>query len=79
MNIQTIRLKLLRCCDASWDALLFRLFVTIGTKMFGCVAISHGPDGNKVRAIHFSVNQREFNCSIRRFVERLDRSYLDRR
>jgi hypothetical protein len=76
--IKLLRLKLVRCYEASWDGLLFRLFVTIGTKMFGCIAMSHGPDGNQVRAIHFAINQREFNISIRRFVERLDRSYLPR-
>jgi hypothetical protein len=75
MNAEIIRLKFLWW----WDAVLLRLLLMIGTRMFGCVAVSHGGDGTEIRAIHFAINQREFNISIRNFVERLDRSYLTRR
>jgi len=65
---EIIRLKFLRW----WDALLLQLFLAIGTRMFGCIAISHRGDGKEIRAIHFAINQREFNISIRNFVERLE-------
>jgi hypothetical protein len=73
--IEKIRLKFLNW----WDELLFLWLIMIGTRLFGCIAISHGEDGKKPRAIHFAISQRDFNISIRNFVERLDRSYLARR
>jgi hypothetical protein len=63
MNAE-IRFKFLRM----WDAFLLKIFLTIGTRMFGCVAVS-APDRKKVRAIHFAINQRELNISMRTFVE----------
>jgi hypothetical protein len=72
--IEKLRLKILNW----WDELLFLWLIMIGTRLFGCIAISHADDGRKPRAIHFAINQREFNCSVRRFVERLDRSYVTR-
>jgi hypothetical protein len=69
--IDKLRLKLLNW----WNELLFLWLIMVGTRLFGCVAISRGEDGNP-RAIHFAINQRELNISIRNFVERLDRSYL---
>src|SRR6266404_4979541 len=71
---EIIRLKFLRW----WDALLLQLFLAIGTRMFGCIAISHRGDGKEIRAIHFAINQREFNISIRNFVERLEAAYFGR-
>ena len=55
-----IRLKLIHC----WDRFLLQLFLTIGTRMFGYVAASGPEDGNQVKAIHFAVNEREFNISV---------------
>ena len=63
-----IRLKLIRC----WDRFLLKLFLIIGTRMFGYMAASAPGDGNQVKAIHFAVNEREFNISVRTFVDRLD-------
>jgi hypothetical protein len=63
-----IRLKLIRC----WDTFLLKVFLTIGTRMFGYVAASAPEDGNQVKSIHFAVNEREFNISVRTFVDRLD-------
>jgi hypothetical protein len=64
-----LRLKLIR----GWDAFRLKIFLTICTRMFGCVAVS-APDKKRVRAIHFAVNQRELNLSVRDYVERLDGS-----
>jgi hypothetical protein len=59
---------------AHWrDAFLLRIFLTIGARVFRCVAVS-APDGKTVKAIHFAVSQRELNISVRTFVERLDGS-----
>jgi len=69
MNSEIIRLKL-----ANWyDAFLLKIFLTIGARVFRCVAVS-APDGKGVKAIHFAVSQRELNISMRIFVERLDGS-----
>jgi hypothetical protein len=40
--------------------------------MFGYLAASAPGDSNQVKAIHFAVNEREFNISVRTFVDRLD-------
>jgi hypothetical protein len=67
MIAEIIRLKL-----ANWyDAFLLKIFLTIGTRVFRCVAVS-APDGKRVKAIHFAVSQRELNISMRTFVQRLD-------
>jgi hypothetical protein len=71
MNAEMIRRKFIRL----WDTFLLKLFLTIGTRMFGCVAISAPGGLKRIKAIHFAVNQREFNISIRTFVERLDSEY----
>ena len=67
MNAEIIRLKFL----CWWDAFLLRLFLAIGTRIFGCVAVS-APDRKRVRTIHLAISQRELNISMGRFVERLD-------
>jgi hypothetical protein len=64
---QHIRLKFIRW----WDAFLLKLFLTLGTRMFGYVATST-PDGRHLKAIHFAVSAREFNISVRTFVDLLD-------
>jgi hypothetical protein len=64
---QKIRLKFIR----SWNIFLLKLFLTLGTRMFGYVATS-APDGKQLKAIHFAVSPREFNISVRTFVELLD-------
>lgn len=74
MNAEKIRLKFLNW----WKGLLFLWLIMIGTRLFGCIAISRGEDGNP-RAIHFALDRRAFNISIRSFVDQLDRSYLKRR
>jgi hypothetical protein len=66
--MERISLKLVDC----WELLLLKLFVAIGKRKFGCVAIWAPGAGKTVKAIHFAINQREFNISIRTFVERLD-------
>jgi hypothetical protein len=66
--VMRIHLKLIHC----WDRFLLKLFLTIGTRMFGYMAASASGDGNQVKAIHFAVNEREFNISVRTFVDRLD-------
>jgi hypothetical protein len=63
-----IRLKFIRC----WDAFLLKLFLTIGTRMFGYVATPAPEDRKQLKAIHFAVNEREFNISVRTFVDWLD-------
>jgi hypothetical protein len=63
-----IRLKLI----SYWDRFLLKLFLSIGTRMFGYVAASAPGDGNQVKAIRFANNEREFNISVRTFVDRLD-------
>lgn len=64
---QHIRLKFIRC----WDTFLLKLFLTLGTRMFGYVTTS-APDGKQLKAIHFAVSAREFNISVRTFVDLLD-------
>jgi hypothetical protein len=64
---QHIRLKFIRW----WDTFLLKLFLTLGTRMFGYVATST-PDGKQLKAIHFAVSEREFNISVRTFVDLLD-------
>jgi len=64
---QHIRLKFIR----SWDMFLLKLFLALGTRRFGFVATS-APDGKQLKAIHFAVSAREFNISVRTFVEWLD-------
>lgn len=66
-TVQHIRLKFI----GWWDAFLLELFLIIGTRMFGYVATS-SPDGKHLKAIHFAVNAREFNISVRTFVDLLD-------
>jgi hypothetical protein len=63
-----IRLKLIGC----WDRFLLKLFLTIGTRMFGYIAASSQGAGKQVKAIHFAINEREFNISVRTFIDRLD-------
>ena len=70
MNAEIIRFKFMQW----WDAFLLQLLLRIGTRLFGCVAISRRGDGKRVAAIHFAVSQREFNISVRTLVERLDGS-----
>jgi hypothetical protein len=36
------------------------------------VATSAPGAGKQVKAIHFAINEREFNISVRTFVDRLD-------
>jgi hypothetical protein len=64
---QHIRLKFIRC----WDTFLLKLFLTLGTRMFGYVATS-APGGKPFKPIHFAVSEREFNISVRTFVDLLD-------
>jgi hypothetical protein len=66
--VMSIRLKFIRC----WDTFLLKLFLTIGTRMFGYVATSPSKDRKQLNAIHFAVNEREFNISVRTFVDWLD-------
>jgi hypothetical protein len=63
-----IRLKFTRC----WDRFLLKLFLTIGTRMFGYIVTSAPEHGKRLKAVHFAVNEREFNISVRTFVDRLD-------
>jgi hypothetical protein len=64
---QHIRLKFIRC----WDTFLLKLFLTLGTRRFGYVATS-APGGKQLKAIHFAVSEREFNISVRTFVDLLE-------
>jgi hypothetical protein len=73
-----LMIEIIRLILRWWDALLLRLLLAIGTRIFGCIAISRRGEKNQVRAIHFAINQRELNISMRTFVERLDGSVCDR-
>jgi hypothetical protein len=63
-----IRLKFTRC----WDRFLLKLFLTIGTRMFGYIVTSAPEHGKRLKAVHFAVNEREFNISVRTIVDWLD-------
>jgi len=53
--VMRIHLKFIRY----WDAFLLKLFLAIGTHMFGYVATSASKDRKQLKAIHFAVNERE--------------------
>jgi hypothetical protein len=50
-------------CSRWLDTLLFWLFLTLGTRMFACVA-TWTPD-RKLKAIHFAVSRDALDGSIR--------------
>ena len=66
--LMRIRLKFIRC----WDRFLLKLFLTIGTRMFGYIVTSEPEHGKRLKAVHFAVNEREFNISVRTIVDWLD-------
>jgi hypothetical protein len=66
--VMHIRLKFIRCRDR----FLLKLFLTIGTRMFGYIVTSAPEHGKRLKAVHFAVNEREFNISVRTIVDWLD-------
>ena len=55
---------------------LFKMFIWTGGKFFNRVTIYSPQDnrGCRVRAIHFSVSDRDMNSSMREYVENLDKA-----
>jgi hypothetical protein len=50
-------------CSRWLDNLLFWLFLTLGTRMFGCIAT--WTPNKKLKAIHFAVSRDALDSSIR--------------
>jgi hypothetical protein len=55
--IERMRLRVSR----RWDIFLFRLFLYVGTRLFGCVA-TWAPDGN-IKVVHFAKSRRDLHLS----------------
>jgi hypothetical protein len=65
---QHIRLKLIYW----WELLLLKMFVMIGAQLFGYARIWAPEHRNNVKAVHFAVSERDFDISVRTYVDWLD-------
>jgi hypothetical protein len=55
------------------DSILMWMFLYAGTKLFSVLTF-HSSSDDEVGAVHFALNERELNVSMRTYVEELDKN-----
>jgi hypothetical protein len=61
MYYATLHLHIRQRLNRFWWTVRFRVFMTLGTQMFGCVA-TWAPDGN-IKVVHFAKSRHDLHLS----------------